>query len=392
MVPSQDLNPRPVNCKSVVLPIVPSQPNLGEVTYNYLKPSTNTIFYKLLEGISPSVQFQCIWDKYKIIGFWGQKVKCQGHDETIYSKEGRGKCSDFSVRTCQKTFSNCNNQPDSAFSCWALVRPVQETLYIGQLDDQFMTVHSRCFRWFYDLGGRYVRWLCHIVPGALVWTKPTTGGHVTGPRTSGSVLRGGGASLDGTDPWIIGGGTIATPGPPSAGALGTPDGITIGVVAELVAAPLLPATFPPTPPFTFGGGDFGLSRSMSSLAPVRYAFGSREKNPEYVSGLKFMLVRSGPTVSHPGRIDVSLPKRCRRRRPRQKCSMMWNISTGFSALPHGSSSAITRSMSTLAWMKSPSVLRRTVPRIPIRQCSWKQTLQATDISGDVDHTRTPWFF
>ena len=38
------------------------------------------------------------------------------------------------------------------------------------------------------------------------------------------------------------------------------------------------------------------------------------------------------------------------------------------ALTTGSSSMM-RSISTLAWMKSPSVDRRTVPLMPIRQCS-----------------------
>ncbi len=52
--------------------------------------------------------------------------------------------------------------------------------------------------------------------------------------------------------------------------------------------------------------------------------------------------------------------------------MMWKISTGFSADPQGSSSWMMRSMSTLAWMKSPSVLRRTVPLMPMRQCSWNR--------------------
>ena len=49
--------------------------------------------------------------------------------------------------------------------------------------------------------------------------------------------------------------------------------------------------------------------------------------------------------------------------------MMWKISTGFSMLPISGSSVMIRSISTLAWMKSPSVLRRTVPLMPMRQCS-----------------------
>lgn len=124
--------------------------------------------------------------------------------------------------------------------------------------------------------------------------------------------------------------------------------------------------------------------------------------------MKFVLVSSGPTVSHPGRIVVSRPNKCRlyktrkiywltdfhillfiiyifqcifqsshRRLPRQKCSIIWKISTGFSIEPYSGSSEIIRSISTLAWMKSPSVDRLTVPLIPIRQCSlvlWRTAL------------------
>lgn len=39
-------------------------------------------------------------------------------------------------------------------------------------------------------------------------------------------------------------------------------------------------------------------------------------------------------------------------------------------LPISGSSVMIRSISTLAWMKSPSVLRRTVPLMPMRQCSY----------------------
>ena len=63
--------------------------------------------------------------------------------------------------------------------------------------------------------------------------------------------------------------------------------------------------------------------------------------------------------------------------PRQKCSMIWNISTGFSIDPYSGSSDIIKSISTLAWIKSPSVERLTVPLIPIRQCSfvlWRTAL------------------
>ena len=56
--------------------------------------------------------------------------------------------------------------------------------------------------------------------------------------------------------------------------------------------------------------------------------------------------------------------------PRQKCSTMWNISTGLSRDPTSASSSIMRSMSTLAWMKSPSVDRRTVPKIKRRHLMW----------------------
>lgn len=66
-----------------------------------------------------------------------------------------------------------------------------------------------------------------------------------------------------------------------------------------------------------------------------------------------------------------------RRLPRQKCSIMWNISTGFSIEPYSGSSDMIRSISTFAWMKSPSVDRRTVPLMPIKQCSfvlWRTAL------------------
>lgn len=74
----------------------------------------------------------------------------------------------------------------------------------------------------------------------------------------------------------------------------------------------------------------------------------------------------------PGLMVESLPNRCSLLRPKQKCSMMWKISTGFSTFPISGSSVIIKSMSTLAWMKSPSVLLRTVPFIPIKQCSWNK--------------------
>lgn len=113
-------------------------------------------------------------------------------------------------------------------------------------------------------------------------------------------------------------------------------------------------------------------------------------------------------MSHPGRMVLSRPNKCNlckmqisliswqnswrrffakrwcvymyfpyRRLPRQKCSIIWKISTGFSMEPYSGSSEIIRSMSTFAWIKSPSVDRLTVPLIPIRQCSlvlWRTAL------------------
>ena len=87
------------------------------------------------------------------------------------------------------------------------------------------------------------------------------------------------------------------------------------------------------------------------------------------SASKLLEVRPEPRVSQPGLMVESRPNRWRRRRPKQKCSTMWKISTGLSLLPNSGSSSMMRSMSTLAWIKSPSVLRFTVPLIPIRQCS-----------------------
>lgn len=113
-----------------------------------------------------------------------------------------------------------------------------------------------------------------------------------------------------------------------------------------------------------------------------------------MSGTKFELVNSGPIVNQPGRIVESFPKICNRLLPKQKCSIIWNISTGFSKLPYSGSSDMIKSISTFAWIKSPSVDLRTVPKIltfffsenyikqnkplmPIRQCSlvrWKTAL------------------
>ena len=68
-------------------------------------------------------------------------------------------------------------------------------------------------------------------------------------------------------------------------------------------------------------------------------------------------------------MQLSLPNTWSLRLPRQKCSAIWNISTGLSRLPWSGSSSMIRSMSTLAWIKSPSVDLLTVPLIPMRQCS-----------------------
>lgn len=132
--------------------------------------------------------------------------------------------------------------------------------------------------------------------------------------------------------------------------------------------PPRPSEDPPCCLF-LGVGDFGRSLSISSEHPVRKSFGFLLKYPEYTLASKFELVSSGPTVNHPALIVSSRPKTWRRRLPRQKCSMMWKISTGLLLLPYSVSSSIIRSMSTLAWMKSPSVLLLTVPFIPIKQCS-----------------------
>lgn len=75
----------------------------------------------------------------------------------------------------------------------------------------------------------------------------------------------------------------------------------------------------------------------------------------------------------------SRPNRCNLLRPKQKCSIMWKISTGFSTFPISGSSVMIKSISTFAWMKSPSVLLRTVPLIPIRQCSWRECVVYTTI-------------
>lgn len=69
-----------------------------------------------------------------------------------------------------------------------------------------------------------------------------------------------------------------------------------------------PAEVPPRPPplgappprsdLDLGGGDLGRSLSISSVQPVRWELGA-VKYEEYVSALKLLLVRVGPTVSQP---------------------------------------------------------------------------------------------
>ena len=53
---------------------------------------------------------------------------------------------------------------------------------------------------------------------------------------------------------------------------------------------------------------------------------------------------------------------------------MLKISDGFSRDPYSGSSVIIKSISTLAWIKSPSVERLTVPLIPIKQCSYTKSV------------------
>lgn len=70
-----------------------------------------------------------------------------------------------------------------------------------------------------------------------------------------------------------------------------------------------PAEVPPLPPplgappprsdLDLGGGDLGRSLSISSVQPVRWELGA-VKYEEYVSALKLLFVRVGPTVSQPG--------------------------------------------------------------------------------------------
>lgn len=78
-----------------------------------------------------------------------------------------------------------------------------------------------------------------------------------------------------------------------------------------------PAEVPPLPPplgappprsdLDLGGGDLGRSLSISSVQPVRWEFGA-VKYEEYVSALKLLFVRVGPTVSQPREQNQSQQK------------------------------------------------------------------------------------
>lgn len=67
--------------------------------------------------------------------------------------------------------------------------------------------------------------------------------------------------------------------------------------------------------------------------------------------------------------------------------MILNISEGFSREPYSGSSVMIRSISTLAWIKSPSVERRTVPLIPIRQCSLTIGIHISPVNNRVTRYR-----
>lgn len=62
--------------------------------------------------------------------------------------------------------------------------------------------------------------------------------------------------------------------------------------------PPLPPPLGAPPPRSFGGGDFGLSLSISSVQPVRWELGA-VKYDVYVSALKLLFVSVGPTVNQP---------------------------------------------------------------------------------------------
>lgn len=78
-----------------------------------------------------------------------------------------------------------------------------------------------------------------------------------------------------------------------------------------------PAEVPPLPPplgappprsdLDLGGGDLGRSLSISSVQPVRWELGA-VKYEEYVSALKLLFVRVGPTVSQPREQNCSQQK------------------------------------------------------------------------------------
>mmetsp|Transcript_34988 Transcript_34988/g.88055 ORF Transcript_34988/g.88055 Transcript_34988/m.88055 type:complete len:207 (+) Transcript_34988:296-916(+) len=82
-----------------------------------------------------------------------------------------------------------------------------------------------------------------------------------------------------------------------------------------------------------------------------------------------------------------------RRLPKQKCSMILYISSGFSALPPGGSSAMIMSVSTFAWIKWPSWLRLTCPLMPIRQCSfvWCRTVSSSRLENGSDNLSASLF-
>ena len=126
----------------------------------------------------------------------------------------------------------------------------------------------------------------------------------------------------------------------------------------------------------------------------------------YNGVLRFCVMRfswiayNGGRLYSPGLMALSFPNKWSRLRPRQKCSMMWNISSGFSILPNCGSSDIIKSMSTFAWMKSPSVDLRTVPLMPMRQCSlvrWNTARGSTFFTWSAElnswvYTLVSWWF
>lgn len=67
------------------------------------------------------------------------------------------------------------------------------------------------------------------------------------------------------------------------------------------------------------GGLFGRNDSMRSVQPV-VEFSANDV--AYKSALKLELVSSWPTVNQPGRMLESRPNKCKRRLPKQKCSII----------------------------------------------------------------------